>query len=271
MAASDAPVLERLTEGDVDSGMALSTEAGWNQTPDDWRHFIQHGQTFGVRDPDGRLVASAAALPYDGPYGFIGMVLVTPQWRRRGLATALVDRCIGQLQSVGKVPVLDATADGVKVYRRQGFVSQFDFDRWQGSVDGAVKSANDTSPVNDLDAAANGARRDRLMSDFLGRAGTIAIGDADSFAMIRTGRRAVQAGPVVARDETAAIALIERMFEQVSGLIFIDVPTLWRKLGDWLRDRGFDIQRSFTRMALGRAEPFCRQERLFAVAGPEFG
>jgi hypothetical protein len=44
MAASDAPVLERLTEGDVDSGMALSTEAGWNQTPDDWRHFIEHGR-----------------------------------------------------------------------------------------------------------------------------------------------------------------------------------------------------------------------------------
>jgi hypothetical protein len=42
------------------------------------------------------------------------------------------------IAGVGKVPVLDATADGVKVYRRQGFVSQFDFDRWQGFIDGAA-------------------------------------------------------------------------------------------------------------------------------------
>ncbi len=271
MAASDAPVIERLTEMDVDGGMALSHDARWNQTPDDWRHFINHGMTFGIRDGDRRLVASAAALPYDGPYGFVGMVLVTPQWRRKGLATRLVDRCIEELKRLGRTPVLDATADGVKVYVRQGFVPQFDFDRWQGQAYGGNPQIGTVPPVRDLDAAANGARRDRLMQDFLARSDTITVGDASGFAMIRTGHRAFQAGPVVAADPSTATNLVAHLFDQVSGLVYIDVPSIWSQLGAWLGARGFEIQRSFTRMALGRAEPFCRRDRLFAVAGPEFG
>ena len=52
---------------------------------------------------------------------------------------------------------------------------------------------------------------------------------------------------------------------------FIDVPQRWRRIGQWLGRHGFVIQRSFARMALGRAQPFGDPGRLFAVAGPEFG
>ncbi len=274
MAASEAGPIEPLGAGDLDACMALSIEAGWNQTADDWRHFIREGRSFGNRAPDGRLVASAAALPYDGPFGFVSMVLVTADWRRRGLATRLVDRCVEELQARGLVPVLDATAAGAEVYRKQGFVGQFGFDRWQGTLP-VAKAAAEAAPGADriraLDAEAAGAGRPRLMDDFLGRDGTIAVGDGNGFALARTGRRAIQAGPVVAADEAAALGLIDRLFAALAGLVFIDVPQAWCRVGDWLKARGFEIQRSFTRMALGRAEPFGLPARQFAVAGPEFG
>ena len=274
MAASDTVVIERLTAADVDAGMALSTEAGWNQTADDWLHFIVEGQAFGVRDAAGRLVASAAALPYDGPLGFVSMVLVMPQWRRRGLATSLVDRCVEELRVRDLVPVLDATAAGVEVYRKQGFLGQFGFDRWQGMADGRhgeQAHALTAADIVPLDAAVSGASRDRLIGDFLARPGTAVIGDESGFAMLRAGRRAAQAGPVIASGEDAAIDLIQQLFALAKGLLFIDVPSVWRRIGNWLTARGFEIQRSFTRMALGRAEPFSQPNRLFAVAGPEFG
>lgn len=274
MAASEAGPIEQLGAGDLDACMALSIEAGWNQTADDWRHFIREGRSFGNRAPDGRLVASAAALPYDGPFGFVSMVLVTADWRRRGLATRLVDRCVEELQARGLVPVLDATAAGAEVYRKQGFVGQFGFDRWQGTLP-VAKAAAEAAPGADriraLDAEAAGAGRPRLMDDFLGRDGTIAVGDGNGFALARAGRRAIQAGPVVAADETVALGLIDRLFAALTGFVFIDVPQAWRRIGDWLKARGFEIQRSFTRMALGRAEPFGLPARQFAVAGPEFG
>jgi hypothetical protein len=97
------------------------------------------------------------------------------------------------------------------------------------------------------------------------------VSDADGFTMVRTGRRALQAGPVVAKDETSAIRLVDRLLAGLRGPLFIDVPDRWRRIADWLRARGFQVQRSFTRMALGRADPFGDPARLFAVAGPEFG
>jgi GNAT superfamily N-acetyltransferase len=276
MATSEALRIDDLGLADIDGGMVLSTEAGWNQTADDWRRFIVGGRAIGVRDGDGRLVASAAALPYDGPFGFVGMVLVTESWRRRGIATRLVDRCVEALQGERLVPVLDATADGAKVYARQGFLPQFTFDRWQGTLAGSSSAKDavaDPASLAGLDAAAFGAARPALLRDFVGRPGTIVtMAEAgDGFAMLRHGRRALQAGPVVAATESGALALLRRLFATAGGALFIDVPSIWAGIARWLADAGFTIQRSFTRMALGRAEPFGDPSRLFAVAGPEFG
>ncbi len=55
-----------------------------------------------------------------------------------------------------------------------------------------------------------------------------------------------------------------------AGALFLDVPTRWRELAAALEARGFVRQRPFARMALG-GEPFACGDRLFALAGPEFG
>jgi GNAT superfamily N-acetyltransferase len=275
MAVSEELQTVTLDSGDVDAGMALSSEAGWNQVGADWRLFIETGRAIGVRDAGGRLVGSAATLPYDGPFGFVGMVLVTETWRRRGVATRLVAECMLHLKGIGLIPALDATAAGEEVYRRQGFLPQFRFDRWEGTSPGRATTGADgadAARLAALDAGAFGAARPRLIEDFLAREGTRVFAEGgEAFAMVRRGRRAMQAGPVVAADENAALRLIERLCSAVGGALFIDVPRRWRQIGGWLERQGFGIQRSFARMALGRAEPFGDPARLFAVAGPEFG
>ena len=132
MAASEALSLGSLTLADVAGGLALSSGAGWNQTADDWAFFIEQGHAVGFRTPDGTLVASAAALAYGGGLGWISMVLVAPPWRHRGLASLLVENCIGRLQAAHITPVLDATPAGAPVYRHLGFRAGFDLERWEG-------------------------------------------------------------------------------------------------------------------------------------------
>ncbi len=66
MASSEVLAIERLALDDVAGGLALSDAAGWNQSADDWAFFIAQGETFGMRDDTGRIVATAAALPYEG-------------------------------------------------------------------------------------------------------------------------------------------------------------------------------------------------------------
>lgn len=279
MAISESRPLIELGPADITSGLALSSEAGWNQTADDWLHFMQYGDVIGARDNAGRLVASAAALPYDGAFGFVAMVLVTRSWRRRGLATRLVNRCIDTLSAGDLIPVLDATGDGEKGYTKQGFVRQFRFDRWERALPEHNAPAPTGRPscsadeVVRLDEQAFGATRADLMRDFLRRDGSTAIRSpsGDGFALMRRGRRALQIGPVVARSQEDAAGLLCRLFDVAAGPVFVDIPSVWRQVGAVMRRHGFSVQRSFSRMALGRAEPFGDQSRLFAVAGPEFG
>lgn len=281
MAASEEVSIVDLTPADVEPCLLLSDEAGWNQTADDWRVFLRDGRTFGVRAADGTVVATAAALAYDA-FGFVSMVLVTPAWRRRGIASALLDQCVAHLKSRGVTPVLDATPAGALVYRKQGFVDMFGLDRWQRPAapqpasdvaHAASPGADDRALMHVLDREATGADRRFLLDDFAGRDGsrTLLSDDRSGFAIVRRGHRALQVGPVVASSAREALRLLGAILDAAADAIFIDVPSVWKDVAEWLRQRGFTLQRSFTRMGHGRGAPFGRPERLFAAAGPEFG
>ncbi|MEQ9811264.1 MAG: GNAT family N-acetyltransferase, partial [Azospirillaceae bacterium] len=126
--------IRRLTEADIPAALALSCEAHWNQVADDWRLFLELGQPIGLETAEGRLVASAASLPHGPRLAWISMVLVTDDWRRRGLATRLMTRAIETVEASGRVPGLDATPAGREVYRPLGFEELFPLTRWRGTV-----------------------------------------------------------------------------------------------------------------------------------------
>ena len=131
MGAIEQLAIVRLDETDVPGGLALSTEAHWNQNEADWRFFLRQGTVFGVRDHDRRLVATAALLPYTADNAWISMVLVTASWRRRGLATRLVDACLEAASNAGHTTWLDATPAGKQVYDRLGFKDEWPLARWE--------------------------------------------------------------------------------------------------------------------------------------------
>ena len=86
MADTDNIDIVELGTGDALAGLVLSTEAGWNQNEADWRFFLSEGVVFGMRE-GARLAATAALLPYSAGNAWISMVLVTADFRRRGIAT----------------------------------------------------------------------------------------------------------------------------------------------------------------------------------------
>src|SRR5437016_1455238 len=120
MAATEPLDIVELGVDDAQAGLVLSTEAGWNQNEADWRFFLDKGIVFGVRDGN-RLVATAALLPYSAGNAWISMVLVTADFRRRGIATRLVDTCLNTATKLGLTSWLDATPAGASVYGPLGF------------------------------------------------------------------------------------------------------------------------------------------------------
>ena len=271
-----------LGEGDVEAGLALSDGAGWNQTGDDWRIFLRHGRTSGLRAADGRWVATAAALPYGSERGWISMVLVAGDWRHQGLASRLMDDVVAYLRAAGIEPVLDATPAGAAVYRRIGFVPGFEIDRWERPAPAAATRRAAPSPSGDLDAlcdldrAATGLERRFLLADFLSRPETRVwrSDDGRGFVLARAGRRATQVGPLVAADEGRAAGLLATAVDAAGAdgrPIFLDLPRAHGRLAGGLERQGFVRQRSFVRMSLGAREPPRLGAGLFVLAGPEFG
>jgi len=296
MAATDLAGLEQvaLAPAHVAGAMALVAEAGWNQVPDDWALMQRMGDAVGLVAPDGRLAATALALPYPArnagrSFGWISMVLVAGDMRRRGLATHLLLDRIRWLQDRAMMPILDATEAGEKVYGPLGFVPGMRISRWQGEggagSGGAAKAGlrpavpGDRAAMAALDGALFGTDRNGLIDAFLDRPGSTAwiAGAPDrGFGILRLGRRAAQVGPLAAPDQASAIALLDALLADLAGPVFLDVLDARQDLVAHLRGRGFTRQRGYLRMALppgegGDMPDFDGAGRTMVIAGPEYG
>lgn len=281
--------IERLCEtvlgpADLADAGQLVVEADWNQTDDDWRVFIELGRAFGLRADDGTLVASAAVLPHGREFGWVSMVLVTRAWRRRGLATRLLQRCIDELRAQHRVPGLDATPAGREVYRHLGFVDGWPITRMQGRAPATTDAsalvrparADDLPALAAFDECAFGADRSHLLSRLLQRAPQLAFvaerGERiEGFVLGRDGRVATYVGPLVAADEQTAIALLNHTLAHTDGSVYLDMLDRHTAVRAWLERAGFTAQRPYTRMLLGRAQPFGDDRLTVAIAGPELG
>jgi ribosomal protein S18 acetylase RimI-like enzyme len=285
MASTEALHLTPLAEDSIRGCMALSAEAGWNQTPDDWAMFLRHGTVFGLL-ADGGPEASGAILPYPNDFAWISMVLVTASRRRARIGTRILETCCADIARRGLVAMLDATPAGERVYRPLGFEPMFKLTRWQGQGGNAgggnaklpvgirPMTKGDTAAIVPLDAAAFGAHRQYLLESFFRREPSLAFvmgKDVRGFVLARPGRLATQIGPLIAADEDAAAALLSAALDSASGPVFLDLADRWNGLAQLLQRRGFTVQRPFLRMGMRRDAPFGDVAGTFVIAGPEFG
>jgi GNAT superfamily N-acetyltransferase len=275
MGAIDHLAIETLGADDAREGLLLSEEAHWNQNEADWRFFLTEGTVFGVGDGGGRLIATAALLPYASGNAWISMVLVTANWRRRGLATKLLDACLDAAAKQGLTTWLDATPAGATVYGPLGFAPTLELRRLR-LVGSAPRAAPKLAPDSNLDEMiardrlAMGFDRTALLRELGGRSGSQLVSHGSAMALIRDGRTARHIGPLFADDAGSATALIETIAQAETGPILIDIVSEHDELLKNLTSSGWRIERPFQRMRFGRALTQ-NAEPPFAVAGPEYG
>lgn len=273
MGVTEAPPVLKLGVQDAIAGLALSTEAHWNQTEEDWRIFLRDGIVFGIRD-GARLVATAALLPYSGNNAWISMVLVSATHRRRGLATRLVDACLDTARKNGLTSWLDATPDGAAVYGPLGFTPTLQLRRLK-----LARPARAEAPPLSLatldalamrDRRASGFDRTALLSAFAQRPGSRIVGTDGAIALLRDGRTARHIGPLLADDTAAALALVDSIVRSETSPLLLDAVASQAAFLEGLTASGWTVERPFQRMRFGPAT-VTGKEPPFAVAGPEFG
>lgn len=289
MALIDGLVQGPLVAGDAADAVTLSVEAGWNQTANDWRLMLELGDGVGLRTDAGRLVATALTLPYGGRFAWVCMVLVSTDFRGRGIATRLLGDRIEWTRAAGMIAGLDSTEAGRRVYQPLGFTDIYGLHRLVAS--GPLPPATETPPgeirivpmeAGDIDRVlaydepAFGAGRGPVLAYLREHRPERALiaehgGRLGGFVLARDGRNAHHMGPLVADNEGIAIALASRALDGLAGPVCADVADHHRGLLDWLEGRGFARQRPFTRMVLGGSEPLDDPARVFVIAGPELG
>lgn len=273
-----------MTAADLELGMRLKTQVGWNQTLADWRRFLQlEPDGCFVAEWDGQPVATTTTCAF-GSVAWIAMVLVDPEFRHRGIASRLVNHALGYLRRRSVATVrLDATGLGQRVYQRLGFVADYELIRFEGQARRDASPSISMRPGREvldhltrLDRAATGTARTRLIKCLVEEhpeavRAEIRGGKPLGYGMFRPGANAVQVGPVVASQEQVGRELCDWACGQVAGQrIFVDLPMPNRAAVHWAMSRGLTEQRRFTRMHHG--EPVEDDlDRLWASSGAEKG
>ena len=274
--------IRQLFEFDIPAAMKLKEAAGWNQTEADWRRLIK-------LEPDGcfaaieneQLVGTTTTTTYENELAWIGMVLVDPQHRRRGIATRLIETTLAYLDGKVAVIKLDATAEGNPVYEKFGFKRESTVERWRGSVKSRSiwreDTAIDLNALLALDRRAFSADRSRLIKYLIDdcRISPVLVKDESGsligYALARAGTKAVYIGPVVTGDTAHVENLLDRVLGQLSGSnVYIDLSNECGVSSSVLSDRGFVKERDLIRMSYG-SRSVKTSPLVIAIAGPEIG
>ena len=209
-----------------------------------------------MRDGD-RLVATAALLPYSAGNAWISMVLVTADFRRRGIATKLVDACLDVATRRGLTTWLDATPAGATVYGPLGFMPTLQLRRLR--LDEAARQPRPharyrpatSTRLAARDGGAMGFDRSTLLSEFSARPGSRIVSDDRAMALVRNGRTARHIGPLLADRADQALALVDAIVRSETGPWLIDAVHSQEEFLNGLVASGWNIERPFQRMRFG--------------------
>jgi len=276
-----------MVTADISAGVRLCRLSRWDQVARDWERFLNASPGgVSVASRDGQTIGTVATIRYGARFAWIGMVLVDPDARGRGLGTVLLGHALDLLQDVPIIR-LDATPAGHQIYAKRGFTEEYRLRRMQAVAparpvpvclaDVRPMTADDLVRVLAWDEQIFGAPRTemlRWMQDGAPHYAWIASreGAIVGYMFGRHGFRFEHLGPIVAADVAVATHLVTACLSHHPGREFaIDAPTLSPAWMHALAEMGFREQRPFIRMQRGGQPPFGEPDQQFAVLGPEFG
>jgi GNAT superfamily N-acetyltransferase len=263
-------------ESHLDGAVLLSREAGWPHRREDWAMLLALSHGFVALQGD-VVVGTAMLTPFGDNCATVNMVIVAASMRGRGLGRKLMDAA---LKACGARECrLTATADGLPLYEKLGFVATHEIRQHQGipaprqghAANSAVEldwaGPENFAAIVALDLEAQGMDRRPLLR-LLAEAGRMAVlreaGRVVGYAALRPFGRGEVIGPVVANTLEQAQSLMKFMIACHPGA-FLRIDTAeWHELSPWLTAHGLAgvgggiaMRRNGARpQPLGPAKPF---------------
>jgi RimJ/RimL family protein N-acetyltransferase len=273
-----------MTRDDVALAIDWAAQEGWNPG-------LHDAGTFHAADPDGfalgvlagEPVASISVVKYGGRFAFLGLYIVLPPFRGRGLGWALWQR--GMASAAGRQVGLDGVLAQQDNYRKSGFSLAWRNVRYQGS--GGIRPAADarvvpllTLPFDTVaayDQPFFPADRMRFLRAWLQQAdaagyGFVEDGQLQGYGVVRRCRNGWKIGPLFADGEAAAEALYAALAGQAAAgePVLLDLPEPNAAAHALARRHGMKMVFETARMYTGEP-PAVPMERMYGITSFELG
>jgi GNAT superfamily N-acetyltransferase len=257
-----------------------------------WNPGLHDAACFHAADPGGFLIAECngqavgciAAVSYAGRFGFIGLYIVAPAWRRQGIGPRLW--AAGMARLAGQVVGLDGVPAQQANYRRSGFELAWQNVRFAGVARRAARpEPAQIAPLGTVDFSLLCADDRRVfpapreqflrcwiaMPDAAGLA-WLEQGRLAGWGLIRKCREGHKIGPLVADDPGVASALFAALCERVpvGSTVYLDVPMPNADALALARAQGLHGVFETARMYAGPA-PACELQRVYGITTFELG
>lgn len=259
--------LEGFTAADLPTFLRLAGQEHWVCDQWEFDFLLRHTplSCHVIRD-HGLPRAFVTAISY-GDSGWIGNLLVQPEYRRQGLARRLMQTSIDQLDAAGVSSIwLTASDEGAPLYGNLGFHPVDHIERWVGKGSGMppmAPSHGALQTLNRMDAVVWGSQRTALVAEKAAQGQTWL--NEDGFIVRQHTACGMQIGPWCGNANSADQLFSAALAIAPSNTFLLDLPTANDRACELVTAHNFSRQSSALLMCRGNAtgyNPSC----LFALA-----
>lgn len=284
---AEALTLRLMTQEEAARLVGWAADEGWNPGLHDADIFWETDPgAFIAAELDDELIGGGAIVSYEGAFGFMGLFIVRPEFRGRGLGSQLWHARLRLLQSRlgrGSTIGMDGVFEMQDWYAEGGFRFAHRSIRYEGTG-AAVVRAPGLVPAREVpfeqlaayDARCFPAPRERFLQAWIDQPGSLALvaldgGRVHGFGVIRRCQVGGKVGPLFADDAELAEELYTALAAHLPGEpVYLDVPEInaWA-MGLARRHRMREVFGT-ARMYLG-PRPRVAESRVYGITTFELG
>ncbi len=242
-------------------------------------------------------IGCIAGIRYNASYGFIGLFIVTSEYRGNGYGCELWKHALNHLENLPCIG-LEAAPSRITDYSKWGFKASSDTTRWQLIHSDKLLKDNllfnnqfeqlhlleghniPSNSIQAYDAKREPSPRPHFLSDWLNHSAgkVLALVDRDNnchgFGRIRPcllkEGEGWRIGPLIADSDELAELLIRNLTERHPGIILLDSPGLNPGANDLCERLGFNKSSQTLRMYKG-TQPTIQMKDVYGLACLELG